>query len=270
MRLIALVLFFILGCGSNSISSLNGLAANGGGKNTAILFGSPNGLGGVSTDIREMKTLLDQPDFHFRTVANGSASTSEIFETAKTEGKDADSLIFYFSGHGNRGVMLADDRTFTFNEVATALKANRNGRPFDRLLVVIDSCLSGSFVDGNGDAIITEPGSETGSHIVFTEEALYEPVAADANLYRQAFIFSASKQNENSQDLGSAKGGSFTYTFRTIMGELKESNPMVNFRTFAQKVSAKTEADYDHTPMWRGFPGPEVMNDYVFLYGAKN
>lgn len=272
MRLVILLTFmFLVSCGSNnSTSTLNGLGYEGGGKNVALLFGSPNGLAGVPTDIRELNTLFSQEDFHFRTVPVNDATTSDIFETAKTEGKDADSLIFYFSGHGNRGVMLAEDRTFTFREVATALKSERGGRPFDRLLVIIDSCLSGSFVDGNGDMIITEPGSETGSHPLFTEEALFAPMAADPTLYKQAFIFSASKQNENSQDLGSAKGGSFTYTFRTVMGRMKTQNPMVNFRDFAQEVSQITDDEYGHTPMWRGFPAADVMDDYLFLYRTEH
>jgi hypothetical protein len=230
-------------------------------KNVAVLIGSPNGLPGVPTDIRELTELLDKPDFHFRTVAVNDATTEDIFATVKEEAADADSFLFYFSGHGNRGVMLAEDRTFTFNEVVDAVKEVRQ-TPFERMLVLIDSCYSGSFVVDGDDAIVTEPGSETGSHL----EALYGQLGASPSLYQQAFVFSAAKDNETSLDLGAAKGGAFTYKFRTTVEEFMQDKPMATFREVATEVSKRTEDLYDHTPMWRGFPAADVMDDYFFVY----
>lgn len=257
------LLVFLVSCGTQpSVSTTQGLGASGSGNNVAVLIGAPNGLAGVATDIRELTTLFSTPDFRFQVFSNGNARVSDILSLVKEKSATADSFMFYFSGHGSRGSMQARDRGFGFREVATAIKEARGNKPLERLLVIIDACYSGSFVDDSA-AIITEPDAETGSHVALTEK-VYNNM--DNQLYKQAFVFSASKKSETSLDLGSAKGGSFTYTFRTIMKDMFENNYMVNFREFAQAVSRKTEQEYDHTPMWRGFPSSEVMDDYVFLY----
>jgi len=266
MKKLILSVLVLAGCGQPpSTSSLNGLGYDGGGNNRAVLIGAPNGLAGVPTDIRELNTLFSKPEYHFNVAIDANASTSEIFDLVKQEAREADSFLFYFSGHGNRGILLADDRSFTFREVIAAIAEVRT-EPFDRLIVMLDSCLSGSFVDGNGDAIVTEPDSETGSHPLIAE-TIEEPLQEQANtLYKQAFIFSASKQNENSQDLGSARGGSFTYTFRQTVEKFTTEKPLATFRDLATEVSQLTDDEYGHTPMWRGYPAAEVMDDYFFMY----
>lgn len=279
MKSIKVVLLFVVlltacGCGvqpamvSSPFSTpiQTGIGAGGGEKNVAVLIGAPNGLGGVPTDITKLTELFADPTYKLQVVSDNNATVRELLDLTKAQAADADSMLWYFSGHGNDGVMLADDRTFTFNEVAAVIREARGpNKPLHRLLVFIDSCLSGSFVNG-GSSIITEEEVTVEMHQAWNESVVYQAVEEYSDLYEQAFVMSASKKNENSADLGSAKGGAFTYVWRTKMAELKAQNELTTFKDMADVVTTKTDADYGHTPQYKAFPSVEVLNDYVFMY----
>ena len=129
-----------------------------------------------------------------------------------------------------------------------AIKAVRT-TPFKRLIVMLDSCESGSFVDGSS-AIITE-----------SAKSVYQELDRDPSLYEQAFVMSASLKNENASDLGSAKGGAFTYAMRTTMAK-----PTATFKDLANGTIPLAQSEGSQTPGYRAFPKDDVMNDYLFLY----
>lgn len=254
---------FLASCGSVDQSSLQGLGADGAGNNQALLIGAPNNLPGVPTDITELTKMFqnDVYDFHFNVTAKNKATVADILAATKVAAKDADSLFWYFSGHGGDGILLAQgSQTFTFKQVADAIKSVRT-TPLKRLVVLLDSCESGSFVDGTS-AIVTENGSETGPDKVLSANR-------DGSLYEQAFIMSASTKDENAQDDGVANGGAFTYSMRRVFKTLYDTDHTATFRKWALETSKLTEEDYGHTPMYRGYPVDKVMDDMLFVYRAK-
>ena len=149
--LIGALALALTGCsGKVEEAQTKGLAQGGDGQNYAVLFGAPNGLAGVPTDVRELGSLLQdrQYDFRFRVISNANATAQQIIDATADAASTADSLLWFFSGHGNTGILMADDRSFTFHEVADGIREARNNVPLKRLLVFIDSCYAGSFVDG--------------------------------------------------------------------------------------------------------------------------
>ena len=252
---------FLMSCGMDQ-SSLQGLGA-GVGNNQALIIGAPNNLTGVPVDVREMTALFqnDTYDFHFKVTAKSPATVSDILAATKVAAKEADSLFWYFSGHGGDGILLAQgSQTFTFKQVADAIKSVRT-KPLKRLVVLLDSCESGSFVDGSS-AIVTESGAESGPAKVLEDNR-------DSKLYEQAFIMSASKSNESAQDDGPSNGGAFTYSMRQVFKTLYDTDRTASFRDWAQKTSALTLKNYNHTPMYRGYPVEAVMDDELFVYKVK-
>jgi hypothetical protein len=251
-----------------------GLAGSNSARNTAVLIGAPNGLSGVETDIREMVKVFESKkyDFKFEPAVNGNATARQVIDLVKVSSKDSDSLFFYFSGHGNDGVLLADDRTFTFREVADAIKTARENKPLKRLVVMLDSCLSGSFVDGESP-IIDESGNVLRMKKIDDElwyQQMIEQItlqAVDGALYEEAFIFASSKKDENSMDLGSQKGGAFTFSLRSEIERLANADyDNAKIKDLLPGVIKMTERLGDHTPVFKAYPEQDVLEDWLFKH----
>jgi hypothetical protein len=254
--------------------STYGLAGSNSKNNAAVLIGAPNGLLGVEKDMTEMKKVFESEkyDFKFRPYVNENAKAQEIIDLTANAAKENDSLLFYFSGHGNDGVLLADDRIFRFSEVADAIKISRENKPLKRLIVMLDSCLSGSFVDGESP-IVDENGKIFKMKKINENEWLHKMAeqiilqAVDGALYEEAFIFASSKKDENSADLGSDFGGAFTYSLRMEIKNLAESKyETAKIKDLIPGVIKKTEDMGGHTPVFKAYPESDVLEDWLFKH----
>lgn len=142
--------------------------------NYALLFGAPNDLPGVTTDIIEMENLLNNVGYGYRVISNSSATKSAILETLRTYGSrisDRGTLLLYFSGHGTpSGQFVAQgSEPITMKDVDNRLKdkslqsvllrptevleALRDGRskggqttPLKFLITIVDTCFSGQWI----------------------------------------------------------------------------------------------------------------------------
>jgi hypothetical protein len=142
--------------------------------NYALLFGAPNDLPGVTTDIVEIENLLNNTGYGYRVISNSSATKSAILETLRTYGakiSDRGTLLLYFSGHGTpSGQFVAQGaEPITKKDVDNRLKdksiqsvllrptevleALRDGRskggqttPLKFLITIVDTCFSGQWI----------------------------------------------------------------------------------------------------------------------------
>ncbi len=277
----------VAGCGASSkigTAGTKGLGHSAGGRNVAVLMGSPNGLPGVPTDIRELDVLFrnTQIDLGFdEVVKDDTATTAEIFADTAEAASDADSLFWYFSGHGNTGIMLAEDRSFSFAEVASAVMAARNNRPLERLVVMIDSCYSGSFVDGRTPIIPSQLQAAKGATVrskcvpmsgamtnsmTTSEDAMAEIGKYQGTLFTQAFVMASSTKNETSADLGEERGGAFTWALRGVIDQASVSNREATILQISERTRGDTEDVGGHTPVWRAFPSAQILAEKFFLY----
>ena len=121
--------------------------------NRALLVGVSHGLPGIDIDVDNVEAMITHPAYDFRgtTLEDSAATTSNILRelTALSEDAGADgTLFFYFSGHGNVGVLSAQDRLLKIEEIKAAIQAGRrNQGPLTRFVMIIDSCYSGSLLD---------------------------------------------------------------------------------------------------------------------------
>lgn len=299
LGLSAIAFILLVGCGQGGggVSTTKGLAHGGAEANAAVIFGSPHNLEGVATDVREFGNLLEDAryDFHFQDVkSNGDATADEVLGMTGDAARNADTLLWFFSGHGNTGIMLANDRTFTFHEVADAIKAARHDKPLKRLIVLIDSCFSGSFVDGDAPIIEGQnkgladstdlqplvcrkhprPADQQPSAAQldavttkWAQTAVFDGLASyDRGIFDQAFVMSSSTRDESSVDLGAEKGGAFTWSLRQVMKSLRTSNDKATIQDFARMTSQRTLREGGHTPVFKGFPAATVMGEEMFHY----
>jgi len=142
--------------------------------NYALLFGAPNDLKGVTTDIVEMENLLNNLGYGYRVISNSRATKSAILETLRTYGSrisDRGTLLLYFSGHGTPSGQFVtqgaepitskdvDNKSKNTNlqsvllrptEVLEALREGRSkdGKtsPLKFLITIVDTCFSGQWI----------------------------------------------------------------------------------------------------------------------------
>jgi len=256
--------FLCLNCGHPADKSQSDLRAfgAGAGKRSAVVVGAPNGLSGVRTDVVKLSAALEDTgnNFYLTVAKDENVKVRDVLDLTKQEVKDAVSLYWYFSGHGGNGVLLADDSTFTFKQVVEVIKEVRD-KPLKRLVVMIDSCNSGSFVNGSSPIV----DEDEKLHLML-ENTFYSVLERDSELYDEALVLASSKKNESSADLGAVKGGAFTYSLRTTLTELREENFLATLQDLIDGTITMTQREGGHTPVYKAFPSEDVLSDYLFLY----
>jgi len=136
-----------------ALADKRGLSDNPNSKNSALLVSSAHGLPGLDYDIDNVELMATHPASGFSvnklehgkgTVANISAELTRLADSSD----DKATHLFFFTGHGARGVILAEDRSMKLDEIRKALlKGREKWGPMERLTFVIDACHSGSLID---------------------------------------------------------------------------------------------------------------------------
>jgi hypothetical protein len=158
-------------------SNLNWFVSdNHAGNNYFVGFvGDDDGIPGVHQDIPKLVRLLQpQNGFNFKIVSQvqgTTASSQEVINTtaevaasmlqgdraAYAAGQTGGTLFFFVSSHGSPdGSTSARGGEFRFDQVAQAIQSRRNGVPLERLIVMFDTCFSGS---NAGQVLAQNPGN---------------------------------------------------------------------------------------------------------------
>ena len=90
----------------------SGLVDDPGATNSALLVGAPNGLPGIDHDLDNAETMATDPAYHYKTerLFDDEATKANVLKglTAGTKAAGPNgSFMFYFSGHGNQGIIAA-------------------------------------------------------------------------------------------------------------------------------------------------------------------
>ncbi len=84
------------------------------------------------------------------------ATSTRIIKSIKTlfsKAKSDDIVVFFFSGHGNRGKIVAYDRMLGFNEIRKAMAGSRAKNK----MIFVDACFSGTMrIDETSDNVETD------------------------------------------------------------------------------------------------------------------
>lgn len=218
------------------LPSYAGLPENPQGSNKALLVGVSQGLPGLSYDIDKMKAILSHPanGFSFEilrdsqgTVANIAKKLTELSEAVDSRG----SFLFYFTGHGNKNVVLAQDRTMKITEIRTALEEGRKDwGPMQRLVMMFDSCYSGSLLNPLALPFSEFPPLLAVNHSADMADALFEAFSPTRNrdtYWQKLFVVASASANETCEASGT--GSAFTNALAKAFDQTIETGVVSEF-----------------------------------------
>jgi hypothetical protein len=228
---------------STTFADSRGLSENSKASNTALLVSAANGLPGLHYDIDNLEEMANHEasGFSVEKLENGKGTVSRISEnlTLLTDSSDPEAThLFYFTGHGGRGTILAEDRSMKFDEIKKALlKGREQWGPMARLTFMLDSCYSGTMID---PLSTVKPMEFLNSPQVVAQEmvdALVEELAPKRNespLYKSLFAFVSAQSNETC--LAGSKGSAFTVALKNAWNKaLTENYTVEKFIAETQK-----------------------------------
>jgi len=229
-------------------SSYDGFVKDPKGKNQALIVGVPNGLPGIDLDVAMVKKIAMNDAYKFNpTILQNAAGTvamisKELTRLSSEAGADG-TLFFYFSGHGNRGVISVKDRLMKIGEIRSAVEAGRaNLGPLSRLVLMFDSCFSGTLLDPVRLLPSLFHGEKLESEM-FADQVLDEMEQTRRegfNYWNSLFVFAACRANETS--LASSKGSIFTLAMTKAFDETMSKN--LTMKEFISKTQSYTKGHY--------------------------
>lgn len=226
-----------------------GLSTDPNARNTALLVSSAHGLPGLEYDIENVEemALNASSGFTVEKVVNGKASVSKIASELIRLADSSDlsaSHFFYFTGHGGRGTILAEDRAMKIAEIKTALVKGRElWGPMARLTFIVDSCHSGSLIDPMKSlktmGVLESPqilAQEMVDEIVDT----LAPKRDESPLYRSLFAFVSAQADETC--LAGSKGSAFTVAMKNAWN--KAVDQKLTVKQFIDETAKGTKGSH--------------------------
>jgi len=251
---VSVVSLVVLGCFTSlQASSDRGFAESNKDNNLALTVGVAHGLPGIDIDINNVNKIVADPAYNFKseTLMDAEGTVANVAKKLEANAKDVGPMgtfFFYYSGHGSRGSIYLQDRSMRIAEIRAALVAGRKDvGPLQRLVMVFDSCFSGSLMDPlrkfAGFNFDDQANSED-----FANEIASEMNVRDADQYwSKLFVFASSTANESS--LAGKDGSEFTNAFTKAFGESFSANNTIG--EFIKKAQDYTKG---HHPVARLVP----------------
>jgi hypothetical protein len=211
--------------------------------NIAVLFAdSRDGIPSAEAfdnDVNEMAGVLAQAPYNFKVVTKFRATPQDILNTTSSAAsslKANGTLLFFYSGHGDNGALGYMDPTTGSKEIERAASTGK----YARLIMMIDACYSGSFVEG--------------------------PYAIQRNstsAYNGLLVMTAAKPNEESADDGIS--GFFAHNLATGLHDFV-SQPTTKIKdliTWAfNKAADPTLGNPDQSGDYRADP-PSILDELL-------
>jgi hypothetical protein len=205
------------------------------GENVALLVGVSHGLSGLDIDMKNLEDISNNAAFRFKvtklteeqgTVSNIADKLGNLSEAAGRAG----TLLFYFTGHGNVGLIWPQDDTMKIGQIRRSIEqARAEVGPLARLVMIYDSCHSGSLLDPMRATFpFTKLANEKLQSAQFADAVVreFEPGLSRDNgrsgYWSSLMVIASSREDETS--LASAKGSIFTNAFVKAFNEVSAND----------------------------------------------
>lgn len=236
-----------------------GIAESVGGKNQALLVGVSHGLPGIDLDVDNVEKMATHGSYKFATsFLEEAAGTStrvgqELTRLAEKSDKDG-TLFFYFSGHGSSGSLYMQDGSMKIGTIRTAMEKGRAALgPLARLVMMFDSCYSGSLLDPVRLLPLNQLYEPRLASAIFADEVVREMTPVSRNdeeavtYWKKLFVFASSRADETS--LAGDDGSVFTVALKKAFDEVIVDNDTLD--SWVKKTQTYTVG---HHPVARFVP----------------
>lgn len=184
------------------------------------------------TTADKIKLLVNQSATHDNILKVGT----QLFANTNEE----DIVVFYFSGHGNKGVFFAHDESVAYGELKKMFKEVKAGRK----VILADACMSGDMrTDRTGK---TDPANPVND--------------------QEVCLFLSSRSSQYAVESSGLKNGTFTFFLIAGLrgGADADRNKIITARELFEFVSPKVKqyTDGEQVPvMWGKFEDTmEILN----------
>lgn len=205
-----------------------GISANGHAKNYGLLVGVSHGLPAIDIDLNNMEAMDTNAAYNFTNfrMLDAQATEAAMLTELSHQSKQVDNegtLLFYFSGHGDPGVIISQDVNTKVEKLRDAIRAGRDGlSPLARLVLIFDSCYAGSLLNIFNDnfeltnfAKVDEAAAS--QRMADAVTAAFTDDLRDAPYWKSLFVFASSRADETS--LGGMNGSNFTVALKKAFDE---------------------------------------------------
>lgn len=228
-------------------------------KNNLLLVGVSGGLPGIDKDLKMVEEIGQNPNYQFVPTKLWSsqgtvANTSQQLTQLATDSGENGTLFFYYSGHGSPGKISLRDRSMRISEIRKAVEVGREAiGPISRLVMMFDSCYSGSLVDPLRK--VFNPLIEQSESESFADEVVREfsQNSDRRNYWKSIFVFASSRASETSN--AGSNGSNFTVALKKAFNEVLSANGTMS--EWVQKTKTYTKG---HRPVER-FAPVDVANE---------
>lgn len=249
------VVFLLTGAVISHASQSRSLVSDSKANNRSLLVAAVNGLSGLDLDIKNVQEVGNNPAFGFKDTtlwdekATVAGTELEIAKVAGEVGEDG-TFFFYYTGHGSKGgLYMADQKFLHVDDIRQAIETGRKGMgPLARLVIMYDSCYSGSMVDPVRKNMFSEELFNQDMATSMANSIVNAFSTRDSAAYwKSLFVFASSRADETS--LASPEGSIFTLALKKAFLETAKTNG--NMATFAELTKTYTKG---HHPVERFVP----------------
>lgn len=245
-------------CSANLRSEERGLVHDKSSTHQALIVGAAHSLPGIDIDMETATKIATHSDYQFTPTRlfNAEATVKNIESHLTTLMAKADqngTFLFYYSGHGSKLSLYVQDGLLTAKQMRAALEKGREGLgPVSRLILILDSCYSGSLLD----PFRLIPDFDKSANEAFVNHLTSE-LFNRADYWKSLFVFASSRANETS--LASKKGGVFTNAMYQAFNESMDQNLLM--KEFVERSQKYT---WGHHPVARFVPS-DMENERMRL-----
>lgn len=221
--------------------------------NSALIVSVGHGLPGLDSDVQNVTDIANNASYKFNvskieedegTIEGVEAGLTKLSEDAGENG----TAFFYYTGHGSPDSIYVYDGSLEADKMRAAVAKGREGRsPLARLVMVFDSCYSGSLLDPMRVMGLTMQ-EERSALLSFVDNMTESMTSRGEQYWKSLMIIASSRADQTSA--ASQDGSIFTLAMKKAFDEVVESRGTVG--TFFDKAHEYTLKR--HEPVARFVP----------------
>lgn len=250
----------------SAFAAYRGMVDSSDGLNEALLVRVGHGLPGLDKDVEMATAIAEHESYQFKptflaeaqgTAKNVGANLTQLVEKTGSDG----TFFFYYTGHGSTGSIYLQDGSMPIAAIRSAMEKGRAALgPMKRLVLMFDSCYSGSLLDPVRDLLPLNQVYDSRVASALFADAVVEamtPRRDEKGYWEELFVFASSRADETS--LAGQTGSRFTVALKKAFDEVIATENA----TLGDWVAKTQEYTKGHHPVARF--APQTLENELML-----